>query len=411
MNRLRRAGFAVAGLLLAAALAVVALNVRGESPLGPPQPASTDPAVVARGAYLARAGNCLGCHTTRGGADYAGGRGIETPFGTVFAPNLTPDTETGLGGWSTAHFWRALHNGRSRDGRLLSPAFPYPHFTRITRDDSDALFAYLQGLPAVRENNPPNTLRFPFDTQVALAVWRALYFTPGADTPQASRPAEWHRGRYLVDGLGHCAACHTHRDALGGATGGPAPHEGLIPVQNWYAPPLSGEDTAATVALLKTGVSPHGAAMGPMAEVVFRSTQHLEDSDLVAMATYLQSLPPPAPRPEARKADTAVLSAGSRLYGDHCASCHGDDGRGAPPAYPPLAGNPTLRLASPANVIHAIARGGFAPATAGNPTPYGMPPFATVLNDAEIAAVASYVRQSWGNGGAPVSALDVLRTR
>ena len=183
----------------------------------------TDPSLVERGAYLARAGNCQGCHTAQGGAPYAGGRGVPTPFGTVFAPNLTPDASTGLGEWSANDFWRALHHGRARDGRLLYPAFPYPNYTRVTRADADALFAYLHSLSPVTQANTRHALAWPFDQQVALAVWRALYFraaevkaTGGPDAErEPGRSAEWQRGAYLVEGLGHCNACHASRNALG----------------------------------------------------------------------------------------------------------------------------------------------------------------------------------------------------
>jgi len=407
MKRAVRWGLMAASLALAWSVAAVGLDLRGSRPLDDTPPPVTDAALVARGAYLARAGNCMACHTARGGVEYAGGRGIETPFGTVHAPNLTPDADTGLGSWTPAHFRRAMGEGRSRDGRLLSPAFPYPHFTHVTRDDNDALFAFLRSLPPVHAPNRPNTLQFPFDTQLALAVWRALYFRAGEPAPEPGRSAEWHRGRYLVDGLGHCAACHTSRDALGG----PGADGGLIPMENWYAPPLGGGDPASVVALLKTGVSPHGTAMGPMAEVVFRSTAHLTAADVAAMASYLKDLPvAPSPDP-AEPADARVLDRGAKLYETHCADCHGADGRGAAPAFPPLAGNPSVARGPATNVIQSISRGGFAPVTAAHPQPYGMPPFAGVLDDAELAAVATYVRQSWGNEGGAVSALDVLRTR
>src|SRR5262249_17737173 len=162
--------------------------------------------LVARGAYLAKAGDCAACHTERGGAPYSGARGIDTPFGTVYAPNITPDMETGIGNWSAADFWRAMHNGRSKDGRLLYPAFPYADFTLVTREDSDALYAYLRSVPAVRQPNKPHALRFPYDQQVSLAVWRALYFRPAVYAPDPGKSQDWNRGAYLVRGLGHCAA-------------------------------------------------------------------------------------------------------------------------------------------------------------------------------------------------------------
>lgn len=211
---------------------------------------------IARGAYLARAGDCMACHTERGGVAYAGGRALDTPFGRVYAPNITPDLDTGIGQWNADDFWRALHNGKSRDGRLLYPAFPYPNYTRVTREDADALFAYLRSLPAHRQQNRPHALRSPYNLQLMLAGWRLLYFKPGVYEPDARRDATWNRGAYLVEGLGHCSACHSSRNGLGATEGQLA--GGMIPMLGWYAPPLtsSGEaglgewDTAQVAQLL-----------------------------------------------------------------------------------------------------------------------------------------------------------------
>jgi len=413
-------GIVAIGALLVALIAW--LNLRGEDALTPDAatPASTDQ--VARGAYLARAGNCMGCHTERGGAAYAGGRGVPTPFGTVFAPNLTPDKTSGLGGWTAAEFWRALHNGRARDGRLLYPAFPYPNYTRVTRADSDAIFAYLRSLPTVTQANRAHTLPFPFDQQAALAVWRALYFRPAQPVVDAARGADWNRGAYLVEGLGHCNACHASRNALG-ATATPLDLAGgLIPVQNWYAPSLTSPHEAGVadwrdeqvITLLKTGVSPRGAVMGPMSEVASGSTQYLSEPDLRAMAVYLKALQPPMtdhPPASPRASTAAGTGPGAKLYDKHCAGCHGDQGEGVPGIYPALAGNRAVVMHTPANVVHLVLEGGFPPATTGNPRPYGMPPFATVLSTDEVAQLLTHIRSSWCNQGAAVSALDVTRYR
>ncbi len=422
----RRWMLAAGAVAVVAALAagVLALNRLDEAPLdaSAPPAAAADAATLARGAYLARAGNCIGCHTARGGAEYAGGRGVDTPFGTVYAPNLTPDRETGLGDWSADAFWRALHNGRAKDGRLLYPAFPYPSYTRVSREDADAIYAFLRSLAPVRQPNRPHALRFPYDTQAALAVWRALFFRPARFEPEAGRSAAWNRGSYLVRGLGHCEACHTERNWLGATAGGLELGGGLIPMQGWYAPSLAAPHEAGVqdwpedevVALLGGGVAPRGSVMGPMSEVVFRSTQHLGHEDLRAMAVFLQSLPPtPAPA-RARPApapDGATMRRGEALYGDHCAACHGERGEGAGGLYPPLAGNRAVALARPHNVVKAIFHGGFAPATVANPRPFGMPPFAQVLSDAEVAAVSTYIRNAWGTAAPAVTTLDVLNAR
>lgn len=401
--------------------AVAWLGMRDEAPAEADSAmAPTSPARVAHGAYLARAGNCIGCHTTIGGAAFAGGRGVATPFGVVFAPNITPDTQTGIGNWTAGDFWRAMHHGRSKDGRLLYPAFPYPSFTRVTRDDADALYAFLRSVPAVARANQPHALRFPYSTQAALAAWRALYFRPGGLTADPTRSAAWNRGRYLVQGLGHCAACHSARNFLGGTSLNAEYAGGLMPDAGWYAPSLSTPTQAGvqhwareqTIALLRDGVSQHAGVSGPMAEVVFSSTQFLTEQDLDAMAQFLASIPIAAPQPvSVERADGAILARGADLYKAHCASCHGENGQGVPDIYPALAGNRQVTLPSHNNVVHVIRQGGFLPATAGNPRPFGMPPYGQLLSDSDIAAVASFIRQSWGNAASAVSDLDVLRVR
>ena len=413
----------VLALLLVLAAAVFALNRRDEVDVSHDAPkASTDPATIERGAYLAIAGNCTACHTRRGGAAYAGGLGIETPFGTVFSTNITPDDATGIGRWNAAEFYRAMHSGRSRDGHLLYPAFPYANFTQMTREDSDALFAYLKTVSAVKQPNRAHALRFPYSMQASLAVWRAMFFEPGTFKPEAGKSAEWNRGSYLVRGLGHCNACHGSRNIFGATSENLELSGGLIPMQKWYAPALNSPseagvadwDTQHVVALLRDGVSPRASVMGPMAEVVSKSTQHLRSDDLQAMAVFLKALPQSdeeAPPKKMKKPMAAVMTDGGKVYEKHCAQCHGKDGEGTPGAYPALAGNRAVALANPANLIRAVTSGGYLPSTAGNPRPYGMPPFGQVLDDAQIAAVLTYVRRSWGHEAPVVSAVDVLQYR
>ncbi len=424
-RRLTPARLALALLLLLGMLgALVAwLNLRGEEALQPDPPGAAvpDAALVARGADLARAGNCAGCHTARGGPAYAGGRGIETPFGTVYAGNLTPDA-SGLGGWTAAQFRRALWHGRSADGRLLAPAFPYTHFTRVTRADADALWAYLRSLPPVAQPNRPHALRWPYDSQAALAVWRALYFRPGPgdDGLPAGASDELKRGAYLVNGLGHCSACHAPRSLLGGSGSlGDSAGSATLPGQRWQAPSLTDpaeigvglRDAAALVRLLKTGLDTHAAVMGPMADVVADSTQHLSEADLQAMVAYLQAIAPRAAPPPRRlpARDPLAMDRGRTLYAEQCAACHGPQGQGASGAYPALAGNPIVTLPEPGNLLQAITGGGFPPATAGNPRPYGMPPFD--LPHEDLAALATWLRASWGHDAPPVSAVQVVLAR
>ncbi len=383
---------------------------------------------VARGAYLARAGNCMACHTAQGGRPYAGGRAIATPFGAVVSSNLTADAATGLGRWSKDDFWQALHHGKSRDGRLLLPAFPYTSYTLVTRADSDALFAYLQSLPGVANTPPPHQLRWPFNTQWALAAWRAWYFSPGEFKATADKTPEWNRGAYLVQGLGHCSSCHAERNALGASSNAAGLQGGLIPMQNWYAPSLASNAQAGVghwreadiVTLLRTGTAPGATVQGPMAEVVRGSTQHLSQADLQAMAIYLKDLSGPTAADSTHSATATAPAAatnpppagrGAKLYEQHCAHCHGRAGEGVPGAYVPLAGNRAVTLPVATNLAQTVMHGGFAPATAGNPRPYGMPPFLLVLDDADIAAVLSFVRGSWGNRAGPVTELDVGQVR
>ena len=376
---------------------------------------------IARGAYLARAGNCMACHTARGGVAYAGGRALDTPFGKLYGPNITPDRTTGIGDWTADNFWNAMHNGKSRDGRLLYPAFPYTNFTKVTRADSDALFAFLHSLPPQTQANRGHELRFPYNQQVALAAWRLLYFKPAVFEADKSRDLAWNRGAYLVQGVGHCSACHSTRNTLGAPQGGLT--GGLIPSVGWYAPSLTSDREAGLgkwevdqiVQLLHTGVSARATVVGPMAEVVGSSLQHLSGQDVTSMALYLKSLPQTAPtarqQAETSPASEQFLAQGKKLYEQHCVDCHAANGQGKPPHYPPLAGNRAMTMDEPVNAIRSVLHGGFPPGTAGNPRPYGMPPFSHALDDQQAAAVISYVRASWGNAAGPVTTTQVNANR
>jgi len=370
-----------------------------------------------RGAYLARAGNCLGCHTARGGQPYAGGREIGTRFGVFVTPNITADRETGIGRWSADDFWRALHEGKAPDGRPYYPAFPYTEYTKVTREDADALHAYLRTVQPVVRRNAPHRLDFPYGLRPLLHIWRALYFEPGVYRSEPTRSAEWNRGAYLVEGLGHCNACHAARNVLG-ATSGPVLGGGQIEGLNWYAPALTSPLETGIAAwpledierLLATGVAPRAAISGPMAEVVRDSLQHLTAADRRAMAAYLKSLPQGA-APALTAPMRAAIEQGGKIYDRHCKDCHGNDGLGAAGAYPPLADNRGVTSASPLNAIRSVLSGGYPPSTQGNPRPYGMPPFGQTLSDEEVAAVLSYVRNSWGNRAGVVTAVQVGRNR
>jgi mono/diheme cytochrome c family protein len=417
----------VMALFAAAAMATIAivfwLGLRPAPPSDAGSPLVMPSAnLVERGGYLATAGNCMACHTTQRGEPYAGGRAIPTPFGRFYAPNITPDAETGIGDWSADDFWRAMHEGRGKDGTLLYPVFPYTNYTRVTRDDSDALYAYLRTIDPVQQPSRQHELRFPWNQRLLLVGWRALFFRPGVYEADPQRDEVWNRGAYLTQGLAHCSACHESRNALGAPTRD-NPAGGLV--LNWYAPALGAAAEAGMQdwelqeihALLKTGVSSRGSAMGPMAEVVYESLQHLRDDDIHAMAVYLQALPrshPPAPSAGVRVPSTqlgAMRERGGELYAQHCASCHGDRGEGRAPAAPALAGNRAVVLGTPVNAIRVLLAGGYPPGTEGNPRPFGMPPYGHIFSNQDAADVLTYIRSSWGNDAEPVAAEEVRRNR
>lgn len=380
-----------------------------------------DLVLIAKGHYLAIVGDCASCHTAQGGERFAGGRVLPTPFGNIPSPNITPDGDTGLGEWSFEDFWQALHSGKGRHGEFLYPVFSYTSFTKVTRDDALAIFAYLQSLAPVHAPAQAPTLEFPYSVRNSLKAWRALYFHEGEFQRDASKSDAWNRGAYLVQGLGHCNECHAPRDSLGGQQGSASLAGGQIPAQNWYAPDLSmqangglaGWSEQDIVDLLKTGQSARGTAFGPMAEVVAQSTQHMHEDDLRAMATYLQSLPPrTAAVTTTSELDTrAILAQGAKVYAERCADCHGKDGNGAAGIYPPLNGNSSVNEPTGINATRVVLLGGFAPVTEGNARPYSMPPFAQQLSDADVAAVVTYIRQSWSNKASIVMERDVVQNR
>lgn len=379
---------------------------------------------VKRGEYLARAGDCIACHTAPEGRTFSGGRAMPTPFGTLYSSNITSDPETGIGRWSAEDFYKTMHTGRFPDGGLLYPAMPFASYTKVSRADSDAIFLYLKSIPAVRQKNREHELRFPYNNRQLILGWRTLYFNEGEYKPDASKSAEWNRGAYLVEGLGHCGMCHSPINALGGTPQADAFKGGLIPMQNWYAPSLTSNKEAGLgdwsikdiVDLLKIGVSARGAVYGPMAEVVHNSLQYLTDEDARAMAVYLKGIAEPAPPPQQPSTlptteSSLLISLGKTVYEARCASCHGMQGEGKPPHWPPLASNQSIQMSSAVNAIRMVLNGGYPPGTAGNPRPYGMPPFAGSLSDNEIAAVVSYIRTAWGNRGAAVSAREANELR
>lgn len=377
----------------------------------------TQAALIARGKYLARAGDCIACHTTQGGEPLAGGRVMPTPFGTIHTPNITPDKATGIGNWSGDDFWRAMHEGIDADGNYLYPAFPFPSFTRLSREDVDAIHAWLQTVKPVHRRNQPANLSFPYNMRSLMAIWRMLYFDAGTWQPDPTQSDAWNRGAYLVKGLGHCAACHSPRNWLGATDDDAALSGAMIPKQDWYAPGLgtaagnglAGWSQQDIADFLHTGRSSKGIAYGPMAEVVHSSLQYLTRADVDAIATYLMQRPstatPPSrggflPVPVRRRRNAHLNRAmvqGHAIYREHCSDCHGKRGEGHLDVYPPLAGNSSILAAKPVNAIRKVMLGGFAPATKDYPRPYSMPPFIETLNDHEVALVVTYIRHAWHN--------------
>jgi mono/diheme cytochrome c family protein len=374
---------------------------------------------IERGRYLAVAGDCASCHTVPGsGQPFAGGRPIQTPFGVVVGANITPDRETGIGAWSDELFVRALRDGRGHGGELLYPAMPYPYYTKVTERDALAIRAYLNTVRPVHNRVIANLLPFPFDVREGVKAWNALYFKSGEFKPDAAKSAEWNRGAYLVEGLGHCGACHTPKTTLGGDDNAHA-LQGYA-LQGWFAPNITNDSEsglgdwsiADIVSYLKTGHNPSTASTGIMAEEITLSSSQMTDADLTAIATYLKSLPgEAAAAPAAASAPEPTMAAGGAIYADECSACHGPDGKGVPYLFPSLTGSPNVRSVDPASLIRVVLEGARSVATAGEPTGPGMPSFAWKLNDDEAAAVLTYIRNSWGSSAPPVDPHQVNQAR
>ena len=380
--------------------------------------ADTSFATIERGRHLADAGDCVACHTTKGGKPFAGGRPIETPFGIIYSPNVTPDRTTGIGAWSDEDFYRALHHGRRPDGTWLYPAFPYPYFTKITRDDVMAIRAYLDTLPPVENARRQADLTWPLNHRALMRAWDFMFFQPGTFKPDANKSAEWNRGAYLVQGAGHCGACHTPKNALGADKTSERLMGGAI--QNWFAPKIAGNLYDGTgswsvddiVEYLKTGRNKHSGAGGLMAEVVENSTSKLPDTDLHAIAVYLKDVdggPNLAPKPLA--VDDPKMKAGAAIFADSCAGCHQADGKGVPHMFPPLQHDANVQQRDPSTVIRVILEGARTAVTDKRPTPFSMPAFDWKLENDQVAAVATYVRNAWGNAAPPVAPDDVRSMR
>ncbi len=384
---------------------------------GPVQQVQATAAQLERGRYLAAAGDCAACHTAEGGAPFAGGVPLASPFGTIHGTNITPDPEHGIGRYTADDFHHALTRGEARDGHQLYPAMPYVAYRGITRADSDALYAYLMQQPAVAQPNPRNDVGFPFNIRSGIVLWNLL-FADAEPTP-ASRgsSAAWQRGRYLVEVLGHCGDCHSPRGALG-QIDRERPLAGNSELGRFAAPGLTpqgltarGWDAASLQRYLATGVAPQAVASDEMLKVVNLSTSRLRADDLKAMATYLLGDAPPAPKATPAATAAATDGPGRRHYLDLCAGCHGGDGQGVPHVAPPLRGNSSVRDASAHNLIVAILDGLPVHDFPGPDRMQDMPGFARELDDAQVAALAGWLRSRYGGRSEPVRTQDVRALR
>lgn len=373
---------------------------------------------VMRGKALVTAGDCVACHTAPGGAPFAGGLALQTPFGAIMTPNITPDNASGIGSWTADDFAHAMHEGKRPNGTRLYPAFPYTYYTKVTRADSDAIFAYLRSLEPVSNSVNRNTLPFPFNIRPSMAVWNGMFFTPGEFKSDPNKSAQYNRGAYLVEGLGHCGACHTPLNVLGAGKSDRYLQGGVI--DNWTAPNITNDAQAGlgkwsvddVMRYLKTGQARGVIASGPMKDVVENSTSKMPDADLQAMAVYLKergAAGPSAPTPVS--ADDGRMKVGEAIFVDTCAACHVRSGEGIPNVFPKLAGATIATQEDPASLIHVVITGAQAAATASHPTAPTMPSFGYRLSDEQIAAVVTYVRNSWGNAASPVSADAVKAIR
>jgi mono/diheme cytochrome c family protein len=394
--------------------------------------AETD--LVKQGEYLARAGDCVACHTAKGGKPFAGGLPMETPIGTLYSTNITPD-KTGLGDYSFEDFDQAVRHGVAKNGSTLYPAMPYPSYARVSESDMQALYAYfMKGVEPVAQVNKDSDIPWPLSMRWPLTGWRWM-FAPKVEDYQAQAGADpvISRGAYLVEGLGHCGACHTPRaltmqEKSLSASDGSTFLSGSAPLEGWIAKSLRGDHKDGLgswsedqlVQFLKTGRSDRSAVFGGMSDVVVHSMQYMSQDDLTAIARYLKSLPAVDPKDQPHQYDKQVADAlwkgddskpGASVYIDNCAACHRTDGHGYTRVFPALAGNPVLQTADATSLINIVLSGGTLPATHTAPSTFTMPAFAWRLSDQEVADVVSFIRGSWGNKGEPVKASDVANLR
>ena len=376
-----------------------------------------DAAMIAKGRYLATLADCQACHTADDDKPYAGGKAVETPFGTVVAANITPDRATGIGTWSDEEFDNAVRRGIMPNGAHLYPAMPYPFYAKMSKDDVKAIRAYLNTVTPVDNDVVSNKLPFPFSIRRAMWAWNLLYFSPGTYQPDKSKPEKWNRGAYLVEGPGHCGACHTPKTLFGGDETDNALHGAFL--QGWFAPDITdnvdrglGRWSANNIVrYLKTGHNRLSAATGTMSETVRDSTSKTSHQDLEAIALYLKSVDHTARRRTALGANDPRMKAGQAIFVDTCSACHAMDGSGSPSLFPSLAQSSNVRQRNAASLIRIVLEGARSVATKGEPTAPAMPSYSWQLNDEQIADVLTYIRNSWGAAAPAVSQGDVKDVR
>ena len=391
-------------------------------------------ALIKQGEYLARAGDCVACHTAKDGKPFAGGLPMETPIGLIYSTNITPD-KSGIGAYSFDDFDKAVRHGIAKNGDTLYPAMPYPSYARVTETDMQALYAYfMKGVKPVAQENKAVDIPWPLSMRWPLAMWRWTFAPAVADfTPVTGQDPVVSRGAYLVEGLGHCGACHTPRaltmqEKALGAGDSSAFLSGSAPLEGWIAKNLRGDhkdglgswNEEQLVQFLKTGRSDRSAVFGGMSDVIVHSMQYMSEADLTAIARYLKSLPAVDATDTPHQYDPAVADAlwngddskrGAAVYIDNCAACHRTDGHGYTRVFPALAGNPVLLSDDPTSLIHIVLKGGTLPATHTAPSTFTMPAFYWRLSDQEVADVVNFIRTSWGNKGGDVKATDVKGLR
>jgi len=389
-------------------------------PQSPAPGSSTDADAVARGRYVAIAADCAACHTAPAHPNqpFAGGYALETPFGKLLASNITSDKETGIGSWTEQAFDRAVRAGQGKHGEYLYPAMPYNDYVKINDQDMHDLWAYMKTVPAVSHKVVSNQLPFPFNIRLMMFGWDMLFFDKAKFKPVDGQSAEYNRGAYLVQSLGHCAACHTAKNFLGGDKGDAFLQGGDL--GGYHAPEITsnayvgigGWRDAQVVQYLRTGSNDTAIASGPMAEAVTNSTQYMTPADLHAIAVYLKSLPASsATRPQPLARDNAPFTMGAGVYAANCAACHGANGKGISGIAPGFVANPGIQAASAQSVLTTILVGGRGAVTENNPTSAAMPSFAWKMSDTQVAAVSTYIRNNWGNAAAAVTSDDVAKAR